>query len=377
LKFDLFNENIGVNKNKWHPKVGFLNDDILYREREIIKRWTEGLIDRDNKMLVEFQTTFHSCFWEFYLYALFCQMGFTLDQSHNRPDFIINKPYQLYIEAVVANISKSGANESQRSANDLLSMVSPPYVQQGFYLHLNESISRLSNSILTKKTKFTDSYAKCDWVKEEVPFAIALSSYDQINYGREYIYPLMALLYGLYYNAIEDTFEARNRIIKPGSEAQIPLGIFLNPEYEMISGIIFTCTHTIGKLVSLAISESGPLTNIVYNIRHDINDKNIPYKIQIVNHDNPELLDDGLILFHNPNAKFKIPLEMFGNTNITQISFKNGKIVSSIDTYPIVARLNINKGLERLFKPYIEQQLMLYNRFDMNKVLKHFKDNFM
>ena len=104
--------------------------------------------------------------------------------------------------------------------------------------------------------------------------------------------------------------------------------------------------------------------------------KKTPYKIQIVNKDNPELLDDGVILFHNPSAKYKIPLEMFGNTNITQISLENGKIVSTVDTYPIVARLNINKGLEKLFHPYIEQQLMLYNRFDMNEVLKHFRDNF-
>lgn len=376
MKFDLFRESVGVHKDKWHPKVQFLNDETLYREREIIKEWTEGLVDRDNKMIVEFQTTFHSCFWEFYLYALFRQMGFTLDQSHNRPDFIIKKPYQLYIEAVVANISESGINESQRSGNDFLSMASPPYVQSDFYTLLDESISRLSNSIMTKKTKLNRSYLKCDWVKEDVPFAIALSSYDQINYGREYIYPLMALLYGLYYDTIDDTFEARTSIKKRGTKAQIPLGIFLSSEYESISGIIFTCTHTIGKLVSLAISESGPFTNIVYNIRHDFNDKITPYKLQIVNQDNPELLDDGVILFHNPNAKYKIPLEMFNNTNITQISFENGKIVSSIDTYPIVARLNFNRALEKPFIPYVEQQLMLYNRFDMNEVLKHFKDNF-
>lgn len=79
-------------------------------------------------MLIEFQTTFHSCFWEFYLYALFGQMGFTLNQSYNRPDFIIERPHQLYIEAVVANISKCGSNESQRNAENILSMVSPRFV---------------------------------------------------------------------------------------------------------------------------------------------------------------------------------------------------------------------------------------------------------
>lgn len=80
MKFELFDENVGVHKDKWHPKVQFLNNDkTLYREREIIKKWTEGLIDKDNKMIIEFQTTFHSCFWEFYLYALFCQLGFIIN----------------------------------------------------------------------------------------------------------------------------------------------------------------------------------------------------------------------------------------------------------------------------------------------------------
>lgn len=377
MNFDLFSENAGVQKDIWHPKVKFLTDDTLCREREILKKWTEGLIDRDNKMIREFQTTFHSCFWEFYLYALFCQMGLSLNQSHNRPDFIIQKPYQLYVEAVVANIGKNGVGESQRRLDDFLSMASPPYVQKDFYEHLDESITRLSNSILSKRNKLNDNYRKCEWVRDDVPFAIALSSYDQVNYGREYIYPLMALLYGLYYDAIDDAFEVRTSIQKRGSQAKIPLGIFLDPDYDMISGIIFTCTHTIGKLVSLAISESGPLTNKVYNIRHDLNDKKTPYKIQIVDPNNPELLEDGVILLHNPNAKYKIPYKMFEKTNITQISYINGKIVSSIDTYPIVARLNFHKGLEKLFQPYVEQQLMLYNRINMDDVLKHFKDNFM
>lgn len=53
--FKLFSENVGVHKDKWHPKVQFLSDDILYRERGIIKKWTEGLIDRDNRVYKKFR----------------------------------------------------------------------------------------------------------------------------------------------------------------------------------------------------------------------------------------------------------------------------------------------------------------------------------
>jgi len=68
---------------------------------------------------------------------------------------------------------------------------------------------------------------------------------------------------------------------------------------------------------------------------------------------------------------------MFGNTNITQITFENGKILSSVDTHPLVARLNIIKGLEKVVWPYIVEQTMLYNREDMDIILKHFKDKFL
>lgn len=61
-------------------------------------------MDRDYKMVQEFQKTFHSSFWEFYLYACFKESGFILDQSHNRPDFMIKELYEINVEAVVANI---------------------------------------------------------------------------------------------------------------------------------------------------------------------------------------------------------------------------------------------------------------------------------
>src|ERR1700721_815441 len=55
---------------------------VLYGERH----W---FIDRDGKFVHEFQTSFNSCFWELYLFAVLKAYGMQVDFSHDRPDFCI------------------------------------------------------------------------------------------------------------------------------------------------------------------------------------------------------------------------------------------------------------------------------------------------
>jgi len=149
---------------------------------------------------------------------------------------------------------------------------------------------------------FAPVNTKCDWVKEEAPFVVALGSYDQVNYGREFHYSMMALLYGFRFNTDEQEYVREKNIIKPETIAEIPIGIFTDKSYEEISAIVFSCTVTMGKLTSLAISKNTlHPTNFVLNIRHDIDHPH--YKIQVVSQEVPEELTDGLFVFHNPNAK--------------------------------------------------------------------------
>ena len=47
-----------------------------------------------------------------FLYAYFMESEFVLNQTYNRPDFIIEIPTQFYVEAVVANMKDKGRPES-------------------------------------------------------------------------------------------------------------------------------------------------------------------------------------------------------------------------------------------------------------------------
>lgn len=362
MKLDLYKNIKGMDEAKQHKKFLLLkNESQLRHEREILNNWTEGLIDRDNKFVNQFQETFHSSFWETYLYKLFMEAKFELDQTHPMPDFVIKAPIECYVEAVVANIKDDGRKESERELEDIMSMVNPPYLQDDFYQFLDEAIIRSAGSIRNKNSKFKNEYIKRDWVNADNPFIIAMGSYDQVNYGREYIYSMLALLYGMYFDADSESFVKKDKVLKKEKKVtDIPLGIFLNNEYEDVSAIIYSCTMTLGKLTSLSISTGNPSLNAVYNIRKDCTTNK--YLLQPVTESCPEDLADGIFIFHNPNAKNKLPEDFFQGIAVTQFYYENGQLVYMGNATPIISRINISNVLVPVFENMIVENLRKYNR---------------
>lgn len=342
---DIFKD-LNIPKEKLHTKYLIIRDSLSFSgEKSIINDWVNGFEDRDNKIVKEFQTSYHSSFWEFYLFALFKEAGLEIDFSKPRPDFIIKKPCQMYIEAVVANIKQNGINETHRTIEDIFSMIRPVYQQKNFELEIRESITRYSNAILSKANKYND-YKKDNHFDENNPYLIALSGYEQINYGNKFYYAMVAWAYGLVFNNKTGKYSVQSVIKKPESDAPIKIGNFLDDEFSNISAIIFSCTATLGKLTSLAISENrGHLKiNSVVNIRHDTDIPN--YKAHIVSPANPEYLSDGIFIFHNPFARKPITSDVFKNTNVINVNYdiNSGDVFLEGNNLPIVSRLNLAFG---------------------------------
>lgn len=365
MKLDLYKNIKGLDETKQHKKFLLLKNEIQFRyEKELLCNWTEGLIDRDKKFIREFQETFHSSFWEMYLFKLFIEAKFELDQTHQMPDFIIKAPCELYVEAVVANIKDTGRKESERTLEDQMSMAIPPYLQDDFYQLLDEAIIRSANAIKYKHEKFKNEYVNRDWINTTNPFIIAMSSYDQVNYGREYIYPMLALLYGMYFEADTENFVKKDKVIKKETGAEIPLGIFLNNEYADVSAVIYSCTITLGKLTSLSVSEGNPSFNAVYNIRRDCNTNK--YLLHVVDQKSPEDLADGVFIFHNPNAKNKLPEDFFQRIAVTQFYYEDGQLSYKGNEMPIISRINTSKILVPVFEGMIIENLRKYNRIGID-----------
>ncbi len=343
---DVFSKIEGLPEDKLHEKFKLLRDEVYYRgARKIIDDWTNDFHDRDNKIALEFQTTFHSSLWEFYLHAVFKRLGLELCEKHNRPDFIVNGEYEFYVEAVVSEIKNGGKPESERTTDDLLSMLEPIKNDREFHELIDEAIVRHSNSINSKLSKYTgyenkkgkwiSGYKECDWIDESKPYLIALSSYDQINYGKEYIYSMFALLYGWYYSPDRDSYKILESIKKPGTNSDIRLAIFNTEEMRDISAIIFTNTLTLGKLSSLSKSMQYDHAHVL-NVRYDREPPH--YKIHEVNTEAPEDLLDGVYVFHNPNARNRFDCKEIKSNHIVEFSLDSHGLGMEGGRAPIVAR---------------------------------------
>lgn len=339
-------KDLKIPDNILHAKFKIIKNHLgCTGEHLVLNDWITGFQDRDNKIVKEFQTTFHSAFWEFYLYALSKEAGFEVDFSKNRPDFIITKPIKFYIEAVVANIKQGGKQETERTLADIMSMIQPYWERENFYESMNESITRYSNAFISKSKKHAEYSKDSDW-DSRAPYVIALSGYEQVNYGNNFHYAMVALLYGMYLNAKEDFYSRKTHISKPGSDALIPIGLFLTNAFSHVSAVIFSCTMTLGKLTSLAISQEKSLVNLnaVMCIRHD--DEEPCFKPQIISPESPEYLTDGVFVFHNPFAMNPLPRSIFHKTNVVHLEYDtNTEILSANGNYlPIVSRLNLAGG---------------------------------
>lgn len=343
---DVFKKIETITDNDLHPKFKLLRDAPYYAGgRAIIEDWVTDFHDRDNKIAIEFQKNFHSAFWEFYLHAVFKKISLNISNEYNRPDFIIEGESGFYVEAVVSEIKNGGAPESQRTLDDHFNMLLSIKSDAEFSSLIDEAIARHSNSILYKMNKYTGyfnkhkkwikGYKECEWVDTTKPYVIALASFDQINYGKEFIYSMLALLYGLYYSPESKTFTAKENIIKPGTTSTINLGIFNTDEMMDVSAIIFTNTLTLGKMSSLSKSIQPDLAHVI-NVRYDFEAPH--FKIHEVNMENPEHLLDGLYVFRNPNAKIKFDCNEFNKHQIFDISLDNYGLCMEGQRRPIVTR---------------------------------------
>jgi len=302
-----------------HFKFKDLNNQLGYvGAKEVVSSWGNDFYDRDKKAKKEFQTSFHSTFWELYLHAVLKEMNFKVSEKHNRPDFIVEAPKEMYIEAVVSEIKKDGTPEKLRTLEDVEANLRPIKTKREFTDIIDEAISRHSNSLKSKLGKYTGytrkdntpikGYVDCNWVSPKAPYIIALSSHDQIAYGREFIYSMFALLYGHYYDPENKVYTKKNKIKKPGTDSDLNLGIFFNPEFKEVSAVLFCNTLTLGKLSSLHKSEKINFDTVL-NIRYLQDEPH--FRVHEVTPENPEQLLDGLYIFHNPLAKNKIDFDLF------------------------------------------------------------------
>ncbi len=312
---DLFTQQ--VEEEKLHPNFKNIFVERNKYALDVLQSWAIGFEDRDGKFVKEFQTTFNSSFWELYLYAVLKKLQCTVSFDYYAPDFNIISPQKFCIEATIASNKSGEKQEHQTNFNE---------VPDDFNELNRQAILRLTNSITAKFTKYKKSYETLDHTKNK-PFVLAVAPFDRPFFNLQCQRPIEAALYGYYVN--EQEYKEKNdyslpligyhvdEVIKDNG-IPIELGIFNNPAYSSISAVIFSSTATWGKVV--ALSNNPNLVSIFQAVRQNMN-SSVPHYIKETNLTYKESLIDGLRVYHNPYANYKLDKDIFSHPSIFQLYF--------------------------------------------------------
>ncbi|GJM17079.1 MAG: hypothetical protein DHS20C13_24060 [Thermodesulfobacteriota bacterium] len=310
-----------VDESRFHKNFASILVPFRKAERDLLKKWSEGFVDRDGKLVKEFQTSFNSSFWEIYLHAVFKEYGFSIDWSNSTPDFSVNaNGCEIIVEAVTANSAHEKTNEWDKNFSD-----DEIKVLKSFKKLNREAIIRISSAILNKSKKFDKTYKNLNHVKGK-PFVLAVAPFEQPHFNLQYNRPIKALLYDYYVD--EDIYLENPEKFPNGPPAinlsyvekdngtEIPLGIFNDSNMSEISAIIFSCTATWGKLSAIAVNSA---TNTQVISIWATPPDGVPEIRQCSPLEHNESILDGLQIFHNPFADYPLEPEVFRAERVVQL----------------------------------------------------------
>lgn len=311
--------------------------------------WSKGFVDRDNKVVKEFQSSYNSTFWEIYLHALFTKLGLNPSYQYPSPDYLLNyNNKQIIVEAVISNNAKYARPEySAQFPIDLI-------IKKALLFNSNAAL-RYTNSIYTKYQKYINQYSKLEHVKNK-PFIIALESFSQPVFFLEYDRAILPTLYGLYVDELNEyngeiiynvgVPVKKMKALAKNNCSEIPLGLFTNNKMKEVSAIIFSCTATYSKLI--ALSPKGKEEIFFNYVITDEYEK--PYYSGPISYDNyKEKIQDGICIFHNPFASYPLPDGIFDEIGINHYTYdpNRDQFYRKTNKYFLVTRMahiiNFNK----------------------------------
>lgn len=289
-------------------------------ERQVLQDWASGFVDRDGKLVKEFQSTFNSTFWELYLNAAFRELGFVPDFSHARPDFILSGPAHIVAEATIAANPDGFTPEWEREiALKALQDADPAAI-------IELSSIRLANAINIKQKKHVSEYSRLEHVRGK-PFVICVAPFEQPFFYFQGDNAIRRVLYGYDQPLWVQNSTTGERIIvgeslvdkvrKP-TGADIDLGIFTRPGLEHVSAVIFSVTATIGKVRALAKGGNPLVVFTAFRYAADAQHHRVITAHRPMYH---ETILDGLHVLLNPFASTPIDPRIFQRPDIAIHTF--------------------------------------------------------
>lgn len=316
-------------KNNLHPNFIHLRDHFsLEAAKTVLSEISYHYKDIDGNFIEQFQSKngFDARVWELYLFCFFREQYFSFKRANEAPDYIVEKlTDKIAVEAVIVS----------RKTSDKDKYI--PKTQEQINEKLKNDMPLLFGSALFDKSK------KKYWEKEHVkglPFVLAIADFhDTMSMTWSY----SALIEYLYGHTYTHSFDKDGKILIEAKKAnnykkpngtEVPSGFFLNKENENISAVLFSSCATIskfnrlGKQVGFGSKRSKLIrTGQFHDHRPNADKPNlITYE---VGPDSAETWSEGVVIYHNPNAKNRLSPDFFEET-VAQCHYENGKIFSFI-----------------------------------------------
>lgn len=305
--FDLFTDVIPESEQHHGYKV-LKNEPHYEAARNIISEIVNSFVDNDGHYEREFQSAnFQARLWELYLHIYIHNAGLLIENNHPAPDFEVSHfGYKLFIEAVTVN----------PSSNPKRPDLPPPQTHEEIEERLNDFMPIKFGSPLYSKL------CKKYWEKEHVkgkPLIIAIHDYHNDNAMTWSRTALSEYLYGVRARIVNGEPSVEKIEKHTWNDKEIPSGFFYQDDAENISAVLFSNQATIpkfnrmGKIAGLGSEDvkmirSGFLYNPDPYAMHPI-----PFTKDLDDPDYEESWSDGLIMFHNPNARHPVDPNAFSD----------------------------------------------------------------
>lgn len=314
-----------IEEGNIHPFFNqLLSDDSFYSAKQVILEISKEFQDIDGNFIKEFQSKngFDARLWELYLYAFLKEQNFIIDRQHQHsPDFLFEKDSKHFaLEAVTIN----------RKHNDYFSpnTISPKEIIK---LNKNDMPLRFASALTSKLNK---KYWNLPHVKGK-PFILAVADFSE-NFSMSYsANALSDYLYGYRYDYSIDTIG--NIIVdketidcyRKKSGSVVSANFFDIPGTENISAIISSPIATLSKFNRIGMQHGYYKNNIkILCTMSCYNNTKVATPIikqYFVDTTSTETWSDGITMYLNPKAKYKIPIKLF-NDDVSFIISVNGDI---------------------------------------------------
>lgn len=328
---------------KQHPFFTKLSqEDSFTPAKTIINELMPHFVDIDGNFIEQFQSSgFDARLWELYLNTYFNEEQLLFDREHHAPDFLVQKyGHKVAIEAVI--VGRKNDNPAS------LLQKEPKYLHPSEIAekHKNEMPIKFGSPLYSKLKK---EYWELDHVKGN-PLVFAIADFHDDQSMQWSSNALINYLYGVKH---EFTRDKDGKLIISALKIEkhqvgnkvIPSGYFFQPDAENISAVLFSASGTISKFNRIGRQAGfGPDNIIMHRFgthhNHDPN-ASLPkqFAYQVTTESN-ETWGEGLSMFHNPNAKYPVPEELF--PSIAHHYFDNGQIISHLPEFHPYSSMTIN-----------------------------------